>query len=77
MDPKQSELIGLVRALVDSLEATGLSYAVGGAIAAWSEPRATKYVDITPASKVEAERLAHASRSAERGAPGGTRTPTT
>jgi len=49
VDPKQSELIGLVRALVDSLEAAQLSYAVGGAIAlaAWSEPRATKDVDIT------------------------------
>jgi hypothetical protein len=46
---KQVELVDLVRALIDALEAAQVPYALGGAIAlaAWSEPRATKDVDIT------------------------------
>jgi hypothetical protein len=49
VDPKQAELVGLVRRLVDALEASKIPYALGGAIAlaAWSEPRATKDVDLT------------------------------
>jgi hypothetical protein len=46
---KQAELVDLVRALIDALDATDIPYAFGGAIAlaAWSEPRATKDVDLT------------------------------
>jgi len=46
---EHAELVDLVRSLVDALEAADLPYALGGAIAlaAWSEPRATKDVDLT------------------------------
>ena len=49
MHERQAELTELVRALIDALEASGLPYAIGGAIAlaGWSEPRATKDVDVT------------------------------
>lgn len=49
MDAKQAELVDVVSALVDALEESGLPYAIGGAIAlaAWSEPRATRDVDVT------------------------------
>ncbi len=54
MHEKQAELVDVVRALIDALEGAGISYAIGGAIAlaAWSEPRATKDVDLTPAAVV-------------------------
>ena len=43
------ELLDLLTTIVDALEASGLPYALGGAIAlgAWSEPRATKDIDLT------------------------------
>jgi hypothetical protein len=46
---KHAELVELVGALIDALEASRIPYAIGGAIAlaAWSEPRATKDVDVT------------------------------
>lgn len=49
MHDKHAELLDLVCALIDALEASPIPYAIGGAIAlaAWSEPRATKDVDVT------------------------------
>ncbi len=55
MHERQSELLGLVQALIDALEASDLPYAIGDAIAlaSWSEPRATKDVDLTVFTPVE------------------------
>jgi hypothetical protein len=41
-------LVGVVVELVDRLEAAGIDYALGGAIAysAWAEPRATRDIDL-------------------------------
>ena len=49
MHETQAELIDVVRALIDALEAARIPYAIGGAIAlaTWSEPRATKDIDLT------------------------------
>jgi len=46
-DPLAS-LVGVIGQLIDRLEASGLPYALGGAVAysAWGEPRATRDIDL-------------------------------
>jgi hypothetical protein len=48
VDERLGSLVDAVASLVDRLEASGLPYALGGAIAysAWAEPRATRDVDV-------------------------------
>jgi hypothetical protein len=43
-----ASLVDVIGSLVDALEASGLSYALGGAVAysSWGEPRATRAVDL-------------------------------
>jgi hypothetical protein len=48
VDDPLASLVDAIRALVDVLEASGIDYALGGAVAysAWGEPRATRDVDL-------------------------------
>lgn len=48
MSAPDDSVLAVLASLVDALEASGLDYALGGAIAlaAWSEPRATADIDV-------------------------------
>ena len=60
MPEQLASLLEVVLALIDRLEASGLDYALGGAIAysTWAEPRATRDVDLN--LWVGADRLGNA-----------------